>query len=107
MCIDKRLILNDLTCLLKKRLTDNIKDVVLFGSRISEDVNKDSDYDILIILTKKADWTKEREISDICYEVELQYNIIIDTHILGEEEFSTLRGKQPIFFNAMLNGIHA
>jgi hypothetical protein len=45
----------------------------------------------------------QRQISDLCYEIELKYNIITDTHIISEKEFSELRGKQPIFVNAIKN----
>jgi len=40
-------------------------------------------------------------------QIELKYNIITDTHVLGESELSTLRGKQPIYVNAIERGIHA
>jgi predicted nucleotidyltransferase len=99
--------LEDLKILLKSKFTDDIKDIVLFGSRIYVDAHKDSDYDILIILKKKTDCKVEREISDICYEVDLKYNIITDVHVIGESELNTLGGKQPIFVNAMANGLHA
>ena len=80
---------------------------VLFGSQVYGHVSKDSDFDILIILKKKADWKIEREISDLCYEMDLKYNVITDTHVIGETELNTLRGKQPIFVNAIANGLHA
>jgi predicted nucleotidyltransferase len=92
---------------LSVRFADNLKDVVLFGSQVSGKQKIESDFDILIILKQKPDWKTEREISDICFEIDLKYNIITDTHVLGEPELSGLRGKQPIFVNAILNGIHA
>jgi predicted nucleotidyltransferase len=107
MKIDKTKVLKDLYYLLKLRFADDLKDIVLFGSQVYGHAHNDSDYDILIVLKKKADWKVEREISDICYEVDLKYNIITDTHVIGEPEFNTLRGKQPIFVNAMSNGLHA
>lgn len=100
-------IIDDLSLRLKERFPGDIVDVILFGSRASGSFHKDSDYDILIILKQKADWITEREISDICYDVELKYDIITDTHIISEPELSTLRGKQPIFVNAILNGLYA
>lgn len=100
-------VLNDLYSLLKSRFADKLKDVVLFGSQVEGKVHLYSDYDFLIILKQKADWKTEREISDVCYEIDLKYNIITDTHILSEPEFNTLRGKQPIFVNALSNGIYA
>ena len=107
MRANKRKILLDLNQLLKLKFSDNLKDVVLFGSRAFGGSKKDSDYDILIVLKQKVDWEKEREISDLCYDIEFKYNVVLDTHILGEEEFSTLRGKQPIFVNALEKGYRA
>jgi uncharacterized protein len=107
MRIDSKKVLKDLNLLLKSRFADDLKEVVLFGSQADGKSHKNSDFDILIILKKKADWKIEREISDLCYEVDLKYNIITDTHVIGEPELNTLRGKQPIFVNAIANGLHA
>ena len=107
MKIDKKKILEDLNILLKSRFADDLKDIVLFGSQVNGQSHDDSDFDILIILKKKADWKIEREISDLCYEVDLKYNIVTDTHVIGEPELNTLRGKQPIFVNAIANGLCA
>ncbi len=107
MSVNNKEVLNDLSDLLGAKFSDNLKDVVLFGSQVNGKARKDSDYDFLIILKQKADWKTEREISDICFEIDLKYNIITDTHIMSESELSTLRGKQPIFVNALSNGLHA
>ena len=102
----KYIILQDFSQLLMLHFSDNLKDLVLFGSRTTGRAKKDSDYDFLVILKQKADWKTEREISDLSYEIELKYNIVTDTHVLGESELTTLRGKQPIFVNAIEKGIH-
>ena len=107
MKMDKRLVLNDLSNLLKARFADDLKDVVLFGSQANGTAHKDSDYDFLIILKQKVDWKTEGEISDLCYEIDLKYEIITDLHILSEGELSTIRGKQPIFVDALANGLYA
>lgn len=106
MRVNKKNILNDLRNLLFSKFSDNLKDIVLFGSHAYGNAKKDSDYDILIILKQKADWKTEREISDMCYEIDLKYDIVTDTHIIGEAELLTLRGKQPIFVNAISKGLH-
>jgi predicted nucleotidyltransferase len=107
MNINKKLLLTELRDLLKSRFADNLKEVVLFGSQINGTAQNDSDYDFLIILKEKVDWKTEREISDLCYEIDLKYNIITDIHILSESELSTIRGRQPIFVNALANGLHS
>lgn len=107
MTNDKLKILNDLKQSLTKQLSDNLIDIVLFGSQLSDTSNKDSDYDILILVKNKTDWKLERVISDICYDIDLKYGILTDTHILSEADLDTPRGKQPIFVNAIKLGFHA
>ena len=107
MKVDKKVVLNDLSNLLKARFADNLKDVVLFGSQANGTAHKDSDYDFLIVLKEKVDWKTEREISDLCYEIDSKYDILTDIHILSVGELSTIRGRQPIFVNALANGLHA
>jgi predicted nucleotidyltransferase len=107
MKANKNDILMDFNQLLRLHFSDNLKDLVLFGSRITGNAKKESDYDFLVILKQKVNWQTEREISDLSYEIELKYNIVTDTHILDESELSTLRGKQPIFVNALEKGLHA
>jgi predicted nucleotidyltransferase len=103
---DKIKILKDLKNDLSIHLKDNLKDVVLFGSQLTDN-KPESDYDILIVVKHKDNWKLERLISDICYEIDLKYNIITDTHVLSETEFDAPRGKQPIFINALNQGYHA
>ena len=99
-------IIKDLKNRLTNQLGDNLKDVVLFGSQLSGKSSKDSDFDILIVVKNKIDWKLERKISDICYEAELEFGILIDTHILSENELNLPRGKQPIFDNAINMGYY-
>lgn len=103
----KKQIVSEIEVSLRSRLSDNLRNVILFGSQLTGKQNKDSDYDILIVLKNKIDWREERAISDLCYDIELKYNIITDTHIISEPELSTLRGKQPIFINALEKGFYA
>lgn len=97
----------ELRNLLQERFKENFKEVVLFGSQASGQPRPDSDFDILVILNEMPDWKTEREISDICYLIDLKFNIITDTHVLSTSELNTLRGKQPIFVNAISNGVRA
>ncbi len=107
MNAETKIIIKDLKRRLSNHLKDNLIDVILFGSQQREDCSVDSDYDILIIVKEGSNWKLEREISDICYDVELEYGIITDSHILSENELNLPRGKQPIFHNAINQGYHA
>ena len=91
---------------LRNQFGENIQEVILFGSRLNGKAREFSDYDVLIILKQKPDWAQKRKISEICYDIELQNDILIDSHILSEVELHTLRGKQPIFQSAIKKGIH-
>ncbi len=104
---DKYQILNAMKSTLSEKLGENLRDIILFGSQAYGGANEDSDYDFLIILKKIPDWKLKNKISEYCYEIDLKYEVFTDVHILGEEELSTLRGKQPIFQTALRKGIHA
>jgi len=105
--INKTTIIRDLKKHLQEKLGDYIQDVILFGSQATGIAGEVSDFDILILVKTKPDWKLKSVISDYCYDIELKYDIITDTHILSEAELDSLRGKQPIFQNAIQKGIYA
>ena len=105
--VEQRKILSHLKSLLVNNFSSEVKDVILFGSRVSGNSRSDSDYDLLIILKEKPDWKTRKKISELCYDIDLKFDIITDPHILGEAELSSLRGSQPIFRKALSNGIYA
>jgi len=104
---DKKEILRTLKSHLQKNHHNSVKDVILFGSQASKKIIEESDYDILIILADNYSRKDEDKILDLCYDIDLMYNILIDAHIISVTELSSLRGKQPIFVNAINSGIYA
>ena len=105
--IDNRLILTDLKHKLEELYFDSLRNVVLFGSQANNKSTEFSDYDILILLNQDYNHNDENRILDICYDIDLKYNIIIDAHLLSTRELDSKRGRQPIFVNALKNGIYA
>ena len=103
----KQKILSNLKSHLNKHLDGDVKDVILFGSQARGTNSKDSDYDILLILKREINSKDENKILDLCYDIDLQYNILIDVHILSNSKLDSARGKQPIFYNAINSGIYA
>ena len=101
------LILGELKKLLIDRFGEDLVHVILFGSQINGRSHQYSDYDILIILKDNFDWKVKREISDICTDIDIKHDLIIDFHVLSVEELNSLRGRQPIFQNALSNGVYA
>ena len=104
---NKKQLIQQLKKTLKSKYGDRIKDVILFGSQALGTAVEYSDYDFLIITREKPDWRFEREISDICFDIELEHDIFIDTLVISEAELDTIRGKQPIYQNALKMGIYA
>lgn len=104
---DKLTILKELKSCLQKGYKDSVKDIILFGSRAYGDPTENSDYDVLIVLTKDYTARDENKIYDLCYDIDLKYNIIIDAHLISEKELGTIKGKQPIFTKAIKLGIYA
>jgi predicted nucleotidyltransferase len=102
---EKVKILNDLKNQLTGFLGNNLINIYLFGSQATGKEKPGSDYDILILLKTKNDWKTKDKVIDICYEIDLKHDILIDPHILSEVELNSIRGKQPIFINAINNGI--
>ena len=105
--MDKAIILRDLRDNLRKQYQHSVKNVILFGSHAKGTANENSDFDILILLDEDYSGKDENNILDICYEIDLKYNIIIDAHLLSLKELESIRGKQPIFLNAINSGIYA
>ena len=104
---DKLTILKALKNYLQKGYPDSVKDIILFGSQAYGKPTEISDYDVLIVLKNDYTARDENKIYDLCYDINLKYNIIIDAHLISERELGTLRGKQPIFTKAIKSGIYA
>lgn len=104
----KKTILKELRNLLATRFGDDIENVILFGSRAKGAAHKNSDYDVLIVLNRDYDWQYQGEIISVIYTLELKYDIFIDTKIISTYELRhTIRGKHPLYVDAVREGIYA
>ncbi|SHJ88699.1 Nucleotidyltransferase domain-containing protein [Tangfeifania diversioriginum] len=93
---------------LNKSLNNIVSDVVIFGSRVKGQATKNSDYDVLIVLNINYDRKIQKAINDLCYDFDLKYNIFLDTQVISEFELkNSIRGKHPVFKNALKEGLHA
>jgi predicted nucleotidyltransferase len=105
--MDTRLIMKELKRHLAKNLDMPVREVVLFGSQSRGGANENSDYDVLIVIEGDYSGTDENRVLDLCYDIDLKYNILLDVHLISVRELGTLRGKQPIFVNALKSGLYA
>ena len=93
---------------LNDSLDNIVSDVVIFGSRVKGQANKNSDYDVLIVININYNRKVQKSINDLCYDLDLKYNIFLDTQIISEFELkNSIRGKHPVFKNALKEGLHA
>jgi len=104
--MDKLSILKELKDKINKNLNNIVNEIILFGSQASNNAHEHSDYDLLIIIQSNVTPEMKEQIIAICYDIDLKYDILTDTHIISTNELNTLRGKQPIYTNAINDGIH-
>lgn len=100
-------ILADLKSYLINNCGKSIKYVILFGSQARCDCKEFSDYDVLIVLDEDYSGKDENKILDLCYDIDLKYNILLDVHLISNKELTSIRGSQPFFINALKSGIYA
>lgn len=96
-------ILRDLKNHLFTNYCNSVQDVILFGSHLYNNSNKFSNYDVLIVLNQAYSGQDENKILDLCYDIDLKHDI----HIISTDELTSIRGKQPLYANAIKSGIYA
>ena len=99
--MENQAILKEIKGLLTKNFPEKIEKVVLFGSRVSGREKKYSDYDVLVILKGEYDWRLKDKIIDLCYKVDLEYNILTDVKVISLEEVGSIKGKQPFIVHSL------
>ena len=91
---ENKIILAELKNHLINNYGSSIKDIILFGSQVRGDSRKFSDYDVLIILKNSYTGKDENRILDLCYDIDLKFDILLDVHIISEKELNSVRGRQ-------------
>lgn len=107
MKTDSKIIIAELKNHLVKNYGRTVKDVILFGSQARGDSQKFSDYDVLIVLDNDYSGKDENLILDLCYDIDLKFDILLDVHIISVKELNSVRGRQSVFQKAIKSGIYA
>lgn len=100
-------ILNDIKIVISDKYPDKIDKIILYGSHSHGNAKDYSDYDILIILRGDCNWKIENEIIDLCYDIDLKYNIVTDIKVISNDDLDLPKGKQHYIKNAIQDGIYA
>lgn len=81
--------INDCAHRLQQRLGNLIAGLWLFGSKTRGDFGPDSDLDILIVM-EGPDWQIRDLVHFIAADISLEYDVLINTHILSRERWAEL-----------------
>ena len=101
-------ILQTLKKLFQKEFGMRILDVVLFGSQATNTESPDSDFDVLVVTDGVFQWRERDQIRDLCFDICLEYEILIDSKIISQYEIENkFWGKHPLITDAIKFGIHA
>jgi predicted nucleotidyltransferase len=94
-------IIEELNAKLSRKYNDFLG-VTFFGSRNRDDFSLDSDFDIVVLFSKKPGWQKENDVIDMIYEVELEHDIIIDAKVYHDEDIK--KQNTPFRVNVLREG---
>ncbi len=103
--MNQKEIIKELKLRLEQSFSELIRKVVLFGSQIKGNFHAGSDYDVLIVTAYPVDWQLDNLISQICYDIMLEYDIFIDYKTIAEDELQTIKGNQPFIIDAFKTGV--
>ncbi len=88
---------------LKKELREQIMDIILFGSRARGDFQSESDYDILVLVSKKTKELRDK-IDEIVWEIAWEHNVVITAFTYEKSRFENDRF-EPLFMNIQKEGV--
>jgi len=76
---------------LQQSIPDLVEGVALFGSKARGDSQKDSDIDVLVILSQE-DRKLRREILRQAARFSLEYDVLLSPRVIGAERWAEMRG---------------
>ncbi len=75
---EERAAVLEFASIIRQRFGAAVQDIILFGSKVRGNSDKESDMDILIVLTNLS-WEIKKTISELAAETNLKYNVVIST----------------------------
>ena len=75
---DEKSAVQEFAKVLSERFGSMVKEIILFGSKARKSGDKESDIDILIVLTDLS-WEIKKSISELAAEENLKHNVLIST----------------------------
>lgn len=78
----------------KKNLGDSVEQILLFGSVARGEETRQSDIDVLLVVSDK---TVKEKIFDIAYDLMLQHDVYLSPKVIGEKEYQRMKEKETSF----------
>ncbi|HFQ93494.1 MAG TPA: nucleotidyltransferase domain-containing protein [Anaerolineae bacterium] len=83
-----------------------LKQVVLYGSWARGDASKESDIDLMVVLSGKVQPGLELDrMIDVITDINLEYDVLISVLPVSEDNFNTLQS--PLLLNVRKEGVPA
>jgi predicted nucleotidyltransferase len=74
---------------LREKHADQVRQVVLFGSKARNDSHPDSDTDLLV-LVKNETWALRYDIWKLAARVELEYDLLFNIQVISQERWQAM-----------------
>ena len=105
MKLENKSIANQIKSTIRNK--DPKAEVILFGSRARGQENKDSDWDILVLLDLAVvDRQTERDYRERLFELELETGEAISTFVFSKQDWKEKYAATPFFQSVVRDGIH-
>ena len=82
-----------------------VEDVLLFGSYARGEAEEESDLDLFVLTSRPMSYRERGEMSDVVYEINLKYDVLIHLLIACREEWqSPVWSLLPVFADIRREG---
>ena len=104
-CLKDNALIQELV-VVREKAADNIKKVVLFGSRARGDEHSNSDWDLLILLNKSVGFKEDFDRYGYPFiECGMKNNEDVNVHLYSFDEWEAYKDKSLFYYNVNKEGI--